>query len=343
MIAVSAPFSDDLTERLQFLIDDKTKPVGALGQIERLALQMGLIQNTEHPNVDKPAAFVFGADHGVCSEGVNPFPQVVTEQMLANFADGGAAMSVFCLTNGIAMNVINMGIVNTDAHWDNVAHFAIAGGTENFRIKPAMTEAQCQHAMQVGASLATTAVNDGYNLLIIGEMGIGNTTSASAILASLLGLDPVDTVGPGTGANSAQQALKAQVIMDAITRVGKLDNAIDRLVEFGGFEIAAMTGFLIQAAKLRTPVMVDGFISSIAALVAEKQTPGLSKSWIFAHRSAEPAHAKILAELSAEPILDLQLRLGEGTGAALAYPLVKCAVAMLKNMATFSSAGISEL
>ncbi|MFQ3231401.1 nicotinate-nucleotide--dimethylbenzimidazole phosphoribosyltransferase [Reinekea sp.] len=342
MTATQIKFSSELTTKLQFAIDDKTKPIGALGQVEHLALQIGLIQNTEHPNVDKAAAFVFGGDHGVCAEGVNPFPQVVTEQMLANFAAGGAAMSVFCQANGIAMNVINMGIVNGDVRWPNVQHAAIACGTENFKVKPAMSKQQCQQAMQVGEQLAQKAVNEGYNLLMIGEMGIGNTTSASALLSSLLDIEPSKTVGPGTGANEAQQALKVDVIKVALARAGKLELSVDALAEFGGFEIAAMVGFLIAAAKLRTPVIVDGFISTIAALVAEKDNPGLSQCWVFAHRSAEPAHTEMLTALSAKPLLDLQLRLGEGTGAALAYPILKCAVAMLNNMATFSSAGISE-
>lgn len=342
MTVTQIDFSDELTTKLQIAIDDKTKPIGALGQVEQLALQLGLIQNTEHPNVDNPAAFVFGGDHGVCVEGVNPFPQVVTEQMLANFAAGGAAMSVFCAVNGIAMNVINMGIVNAQARWPNVQHEAIACGTENFRLKPAMTQQQCQRALGVGERLANQAVQEGYNLLMIGEMGIGNTTSASALLSSLLSLDPTETVGPGTGASKAQQVLKIEVIQAALTRVGVLESPLDALVEFGGFEIAAMVGFLIEAAKLRTPVVVDGFISTVAALVAEKEKPGISRFWIFAHRSAEPAHEKMLTALSAKPILDLQLRLGEGTGAALVYPILKCAVAMLENMATFSSAGISD-
>jgi nicotinate-nucleotide--dimethylbenzimidazole phosphoribosyltransferase len=335
-------FSSELEQKIQFSINDKTKPLGSLGKIEKLALQLGLIQNTEHPKVDKAGAFVFGADHGVCAEGVNPFPQVVTEQMLANFAAGGAAMSVFCTTNGIDMSVVNMGLINAEARWPNVQHAAIDCGTKNFMVEPAMTTQQCQQAMQVGAQMAKKAIAEGYNLLMIGEMGIGNTTSASALLASILALDPVETVGPGTGANEAQQAIKIKVVKQALARAGKLDSAIAALTEFGGFEIAAMTGFLIQAAELRTPVIVDGFISTVAALVAEKENPGLSQCWVFAHQSAEPAHKKMLAALSAEPLLDLQLRLGEGTGAALAYPLLKCAVDMLENMATFSSAGVSE-
>jgi len=342
MPPIQIKFSPELSKKLQSAINNKTKPIGSLGRIEQLALQVGLIQNTEHPRVDKASAFVFGADHGVCDEGVNPFPQVVTEQMLANFASGGAAMSVFCATNNIKMNVINMGIINESARWDNVLHAAVANGTKNFRLQPAMTTSQCQQAIKTGAELAQKAINEGDNLLMIGEMGIGNTTSASALLASLLNIDPIDTVGPGTGANKTQQALKVSVIKDAITRIGDIKAPLHALTELGGFEIAAITGFLTEAAKLNTPVIVDGFISTVAALVAEKANPGLSQCWIFAHNSAEPAHKKMLATLSATPLLDLQLRLGEGTGAALAYPLIKCAVDMLNNMATFDSAGISE-
>ncbi|MBU2862826.1 nicotinate-nucleotide--dimethylbenzimidazole phosphoribosyltransferase [Reinekea forsetii] len=340
-MTLATTFSLELAEKLSFAIDDKTKPVGSLGQIESLAIQIGLIQNTLAPSVDNPAAFVFGADHGVCAEGVNPFPQEVTEQMLANFAHGGAAMSVFCRVNGIKMNVVNMGIANPDARWTNVLHHAISNGTANFREQPAMTHAQSAEAIQIGASLASQAVELGHNLLIVGEMGIGNTTSVSAILSSILGLDPKDCVGPGTGATEQQQTLKIKVIKDAIARVASPLTPMQALAEFGGFEIAAMVGFLQEAATLKTPVIVDGFISTVAALIAEKHNPGLSQHWIFAHQSAEPAHDAMLQALSARPLLNLQLRLGEGTGAALAYPLVKCAVAMLNDMATFSSAGIS--
>ena len=173
-------FSAELTTTLQQMVDSKTKPLGALGAVEQLAIQVALIQQTTQPDVSKPKAFIFGADHGVCAEGVNPFPQVVTEQMLANFAAGGAAMSVFCRSNDIPLSIVNMGIVNADARWDNVLHHAIAEGTQNFRQGPAMTCEQCNQAVDTGQRLASEAVAQGHNLLIIGEMGIGNTTSASA-------------------------------------------------------------------------------------------------------------------------------------------------------------------
>ena len=333
-------FSTELTLTLQNLIDNKTKPLGALGAIEQLALQVSLIQNTTTPSVNKPLAFIFGADHGVCAEGVNPFPQVVTEQMLANFATGGAAMSVFCRSNDIALKIVNLGIINSEARWDNVLHHAIAAGTQNFRHGAAMTVEQCQQAMNIGQQLASDAVAAGHNLLMIGEMGIGNTTSASALLSALTGLAAELTVGPGTGANTEQLALKRAVITDALKRCTGM-TALDLLAELGGFEIAAMVGVLLHAKTLRVPVMVDGFIASVAALVAEKHQAHSKDFWIFAHESAEPAHQLMLKNLQATPLLQLGLRLGEGTGAALAYPIVKAAVAMLNEMATFGEAGIS--
>lgn len=331
-----------LQTQLQAALDQKTKPIAALGALERLALTVGMIQHSTHPNVNRPMAFIFAADHGVCEEGVNPFPQAVTEQMLANFSNGGAAMNVFCRTNSIALRIINMGIVNREARWSNVDHFAIDQGTQNFRTQSAMTREQCQQAMTVGEQLANQAVEAGHNCLLIGEMGIGNTTSASAILAALLNLDPALAVGPGTGASEEQLRLKQAVISDALKRVPDQSSAERVLMEVGGFEIAAMVGVLLSARALRVPVIVDGFICSAAALVAAHMNPIAQSAWIFAHQSAEPAHQRMLAALNAEPLLDLGLRLGEGTGAALAYPIVKNAVAMLNEMATFTSAGISK-
>jgi nicotinate-nucleotide--dimethylbenzimidazole phosphoribosyltransferase len=332
--------TDTLQQQLQDIIDNKTKPPGSLGALETLAIQIGLIQNTTTPAVDRPAAFIFGADHGVCAEGVNPFPQVVTEQMLANFAAGGAAMSVFCRTNDIPLTIVNMGIVDEDARWPGVLHCPVAAGTQNLRHQAAMTAEQCQQAIQCGQQLAEQAVRDGHNILLIGEMGIGNTTSASALLSALTGLPPSQTVGPGTGANAEQQALKVRVIEEALTRLSDA-SAQEILAEVGGFEIAAMTGVLLAAKSLNTPVLVDGFIASVAALCAERIAPGSKANWVFAHQSAEPAHRHMLEALSATPLLNLGLRLGEGSGAALAYPLVKNAVAMLNDMASFADAGIS--
>ena len=332
--------TSDLATRLQQNIDQKTKPPGALGQLEVLAKQIGLIQQTETPDVSRPKAFVFGADHGVCAEGVNPFPQVVTEQMLANFAAGGAAMNVFCRSNQIDLTIVNMGIVNADARWPEVHHAAIAPGTANLAIGPAMTQSQCDDAIQTGYRLALDAVNAGHNLLIIGEMGIGNTTSASALLSALTGLAAEQSVGPGTGADATVLARKIDVVRRATARCNSA-NADQCLQELGGFEIAAMAGVVQAAHESHTPVLIDGFIASVAALIAEKRQPGTLNACVFAHCSAEPAHRYLLDELKAEPLLDLGLRLGEGSGSALAYPLVKNAVAMLNEMATFADAGVS--
>lgn len=333
--------TSSLTSQLQHRIDQKTKPIGSLGTLETVALQLGKIQQTLSPDVSKPCAFIFGADHGVCSEGVNPFPQAVTEQMLANFASGGAAMNVFCRTNGIPLSIVNMGIVNSEARWPDVRHEAVAAGTKNLRNGPAMTAEQCVQAISTGKQIAEEYAEQGHNLFLIGEMGIGNTTSASALLCALTGTTPSEAVGPGTGANSQILTIKRQVVDEAASRCVSL-SAEQILAEVGGFEIAAMVGVLLAAESLNTPVLVDGFIATVAALVAERIQSTSRDYWIFSHRSAEPGHKVMLSELKAEPLLDLHLRLGEGTGAALAYPIVQCAAAMLNDMASFEDAGIDE-
>lgn len=330
-----------LSAQLQQRIDQKTKPPGSLGRLESLATQIGLIQQTTQPDVSRPKAFVFGADHGVCAEGVNPFPQVVTEQMLANFATGGAAMNVFCRTNGIDLTIVNMGIVNTEARWPDVVHAAIAPGTANLAKTAAMTEEQCQTAIDTGHRVANAAIGAGYNLLIIGEMGIGNTTSASALLSAFTGLPADQAVGPGTGADPDTLDRKIAVVQRATKRCQNKD-ASQTLRELGGFEIAAMVGTILAAHQAHVPVVIDGFIASVAALGAEMLQTGTVESCVFAHRSAEPAHRFVLEHLKVTPLLDLGLRLGEGSGSALAYPLIKNAVAMLNDMATFADAGVSE-
>ncbi|TCS41581.1 nicotinate-nucleotide--dimethylbenzimidazole phosphoribosyltransferase [Reinekea marinisedimentorum] len=330
---------NDLKIEILHKINNKTKPPGSLGQIEEIALQVGMAQKTEVPKVDKPQALVFGADHGVCAEGVNPFPQKVTELMMANFSAGGAAMNVFCRSNDIPLQIVNLGIVNPEAKWPNVLDKTIAAGTKNLRREPAMSMIECERAMAVGEQLARDAVATGCNLLIIGEMGIGNTTSASALLSALTAQSAEFTVGPGTGASPEQIETKITVINEALKRCQSTD-PLTILAEVGGFEIAAMVGVLLTAEDLGCVVMVDGFISTAAALVAFKHQPSARDYWLFSHASAEPAHQLMIIELDAKPILNLSLHLGEGTGAALAYPLVKCAVAMLNEMATFQSAGI---
>jgi nicotinate-nucleotide--dimethylbenzimidazole phosphoribosyltransferase len=260
--------------------------------------------------------------------------------MLANFSAGGAAMNVFCRTNNIPLQAVNLGIVNPAAKWPNVLDKTVAPGTRNLRIEPAMTIDECEQAIAVGQQLAHKAVSSGCNLLIIGEMGIGNTTSASALLAALTAQQAEFTVGPGTGANPQQIETKITVINDALNRLQSTD-PITILAELGGFEIAAMVGVLLAAEDLNCPVLVDGFIATAAALVAFGHQPSARDYWLFSHASAEPAYQLMLNELQAKPILNLGLRLGEGTGAALAYPLVKCAVAMLNEMASFEAAGIS--
>ncbi len=341
--AISATANPLLQATLQQCIDQKTKPPGALGVLETLALQLGLIQQTTQPQLSRPAMLVFAGDHGITEAGVSPYPQAVTAQMVLNFLNGGAAINVFARQHGFVLQVIDSGVNHVFTPHANLTDAKIGMGTANFLHMPAMTAAQCTQAIARGAALARTQVALGSNILGFGEMGIGNTSSASCLM-SLLGHLPLhQCVGRGTGLDEHGVQHKLSVLTTALqTHVVDVDDSMQVLATFGGFEIAMMTGAMLAAAEARCVLLIDGFIATSALLVASKIEPAILDYCVFAHCSGEQGHRAMLQLLHAQPLLDIGLRLGEGTGAALVYPLLQSALAFLNDMASFASAGVSD-
>lgn len=324
-------------------IDQKTKPLGALGRLESLALQIGLIQQSTQPQLQQPTMLVFAGDHGIVAEGVSPYPQAVTAQMVHNFLQGGAAINVFARQHGFHLQIIDSGVNAVLPAHPALMDAKIGLGTANFRHTPAMTEAQCQHAVQRGAQIARQAITQGANVLAVGEMGIGNTSSASCLMSVLCGLPMHQCVGRGTGLSDQGLQHKLSVLTSALQQHHlQADDALAVLQVFGGFEIAMMVGALLAAAEARVVLLIDGFIATAALLVASRLAPEVLAYCVFAHCSDEHGHATLLKHLHAQPLLQLSLRLGEGTGAVLAYPLLQSAVAFLNQMASFDSAGVSQ-
>lgn len=320
-----------------------TKPPGSLGKLEVIAVQLAAMQGTVKPKMERTHISIFAADHGVAAEGVSAFPQAVTAEMVKNFARGGAAISVLAKQIKATLEVINLGTAFPVESLTKVRDEQIAGGTANFAQGPAMTEAQLAAALQSGRAAVLRAKQAGAQLFIGGEMGIANTTSASAIACALLQEPPQFLAGPGTGLDSKGVAHKAAVIQRALElHKTNLAKPLDVLRHVGGFEIAALAGAYIAAAQNGIPVLVDGFISSVAALSAVRIQPGVRHWMLFAHTSAEPGHQRVLAALDAHPLLQLGMRLGEGSGAATAVPLLQLACALHNNMATFAEAGVSD-
>ncbi|HML15933.1 MAG TPA: nicotinate-nucleotide--dimethylbenzimidazole phosphoribosyltransferase [Bryobacteraceae bacterium] len=313
----------ELERRIRARLDSLTKPPGSLGRLESLALQLGLVQRSEMPSIGRKAIAVFCADHGIVEEGVSPYPSGVTRQMVDNFRAGGAAITVLCRHCGIEPVIVDMGVGQP---------------TKNFAWEPAMTRAQAENAIETGMRRADAA-----DLLGAGEMGIGNTTSAAALLSVFSGLDPHETAGRGTGLDEAGVARKADVIRRAIA-LHKCNprDPVEVLAAMGGFEIAAIAGLILGAAERRRMVVLDGFISCAGALIARAIAPESMDYVVFSHRSAERGHRKMLEFLGAQPLLDLDMRLGEGTGAAIGMNLVEAAVKLYREMATFESAGVSN-
>lgn len=318
-----------------------TKPPGSLGRLETLAVRLAALQGDPGPRVDPAAIVVFAGDHGVVAEGVSAFPQAVTVAMIRNFAAGGAAISVLARESGAALQVVNCGTASDHETLDGVVSVGAGPGTANFCERPAMTEAQLRQCLDAGREAATAAASAGRRLFIGGEMGIGNTTAAAAVAAALLDMAPTDIVGPGTGLDAAGVRHKAAVVQRGLDlHAGALNGPLDALRCLGGFEIAALAGAYLTAPKHRMPVLIDGFITSVAALAAVRIQPALAAWLLFAHRSAEPGHQRVLAALQAEPLLDLGMRLGEGSGAGVALGVLRSACALHNGMATFAEAGI---
>jgi len=319
-----------------------TKPPGSLGRLEAVAVQLAALQACGRPGVDRVHIAVFAADHGVAAEGVSAFPQAVTGEMLRNFASGGAAIAVLARELGATLEVVDLGTVNDIGTMAGVKRARIAPCSGNLCETAALTPAQLAQALQAGADSANAARAAGVQLYIGGEMGIGNTTAAAALGAALLGLPPAMLTGAGTGLDAAGIAHKTAVIERALQLHAGPHDALEWLRRLGGFEIAALTGAFIAAAQSRLPVLVDGFIASVAALAATRLQPDLRAWLLFAHRSHEQGHGTVLTALQAQPLLDLDLRLGEASGAALAVPLLRMACALHARMATFEEAGVSQ-
>lgn len=320
-----------------------TKPPGALGQLENLAIRLAAMQGCEKPQAEKVFINVFAGDHGVAEENVSAFPQLVTAEMVKNFARGGAAICVLAKQLNAKLEVVNLGTAFETGDLPGVLQRNIGKGTANFTKQPAMTAAQLADAMQAGQESAAHAEKLGTQLYIGGEMGIANTTSAAALACALLKHAPQQLAGPGTGLDASGVQHKAAVIARALElHAADLNDPLEILRRLGGFEIAALTGAYISCAQHGITVLVDGYITTAAALLAVRIQPAVADWLVYAHRSAEPGHILMLNALKAETMLELGMRLGEGSGAGVAVPLLRLACALHNDMATFAEAGVSE-
>jgi nicotinate-nucleotide--dimethylbenzimidazole phosphoribosyltransferase len=328
-----------LAARLRHLIDNKTKPLGALGKLETLALRIGAILGSEAPVLVQPQMLVCAADHGLAARGVSAYPSDVTWQMVENFLAGGAAVSVLARQHGLALTVVDCGVRRDFAPRDGLLLRKIAPGTADASAGPAMSAAQCAEAIANGRAIVRELPG---NALLLGEMGIGNSSTAAMLLARLVGHDIEACTGAGTGLDADGRARKAQVLREVLALHADAIAPLDALAAFGGFELATLVGAVLQAAEERRVIVLDGFIASAAVLVAQALQPQVVQRCVAAHVSAEPGHALLLAHLGLDPLLHLDLRLGEGSGAALAWPLLESACLILREMASFESANVSR-
>ena len=339
--AIGAPPAEGFAAAHRHL-DRLTKPPGSLGRLEEIAARLAVLRGGA-PRVERPVIFVFAADHGVVAEGVSAYPQIVTAQMVENFLRGGAAVNVLARQAGARVVVADFGVANPIAGSPELHACPIAPGTANMTRGPAMTRAQAVRAIETGARLAEHALDAGADLLATGEMGIGNTTAASAITAAITGALPERVTGRGTGVDDAAVVRKVDVVGRALAvNAPDARDGLDVLAKVGGFEIAGLVGVTLAGAARRVPVALDGFIAGAAALVAVTLAPDARHALFASHRSAEPGHTVILEHLGLTPYLDLALRLGEGTGAALFIHLARAAALVWNEMATFESAGVSQ-
>ncbi|HEX4843567.1 MAG TPA: nicotinate-nucleotide--dimethylbenzimidazole phosphoribosyltransferase [Limnobacter sp.] len=337
--AVRLPHEPELKARLEAAINNKTKPIGSLGRIETLAVQIGLALGTDSPMLEQPQLVVFAADHGLAHRGVSAYPSDVTWQMVENFLAGGAAVSVLARQHGLNLSVVDCGVRHQFKERPGLFLRKVAHGTADSLDGPAMSIEQCQQAVNNGVELVRTLPG---NVLLLGEMGIGNTSSASLLMARFTGRDIAECTGAGTGLNAQAVRRKTEILRLVLNRHAHLHLPLEILAAMGGFEIATMVGAVLQAASERRVVVVDGFIATAAVLVAHALSPGVLCSCVFAHQSGEQGHRSMLDHLGAQPLLDLGLRLGEGSGAAMAWPLLVSACALLRDMASFDSASVSR-
>jgi len=336
--AVSKEIQKDLQKKINFL----TKPLGALGRLEKVARKIGAIQNTLTPKLKNPYIFVCAGDHGIANEGVSPYPQKVTFQMVFNFLNGGAGINVFARQNGINLKIVDAGV---NFRFDSASELIdekIGLGTKNFLYEPAMTKKQCKTAITKGAEIVQEIFDKGSNIIGFGEMGISNTSSAAVILSKICKIPIEEAVGRGAGVDDIGLENKIKILSKAVQKHKGVESPMEILTCFGGFEIAMLCGAMLKAAELKMVLLIDGFIITSALLVAFSLNSDILDYCIFGHKSNEQGHSKMLEYLKAEPLLDLGMRLGEGTGAAIAYPIIKSAVNMINEMASFESASVSN-
>ncbi|RUR69876.1 nicotinate-nucleotide--dimethylbenzimidazole phosphoribosyltransferase [Variovorax guangxiensis] len=328
-----------LAARLQAALDNKTKPLGALGRLEALALRIGSILGTDKPVLEAPQMLVCAADHGLAARGVSAYPSEVTWQMVENFLAGGAAVSVLARQHGLALTVVDCGVRRDFQARPGLVSRRVAPGTADASVAPAMSAEQCAQAIANGREVVRALPG---NALLLGEMGIGNSSSAALLLSRLGGLDIEACIGIGTGLDAAGLARKREVLRQVLALHAGATAPLEALAALGGFELATLAGAVLQAASERRVIVVDGYIASAAVLVAQALQPHVVQRCVAAHRSAEPGHALLLERLGLDPLLQLDLRLGEGSGGALAWPLLESACRILREMASFESAGVSR-
>ena len=333
--------SSNIDVDLKKKIDGKTKPPGSLGRLETLALQCGKIQDSLNPELVNPTILVFAGDHGVTEEGVSPYPQEVTAQMVLNFLNGGAAINVFCRQNNISLHVVDAGVKTDFPEGTELINANIGRGTKNFCKEAAMSLEECERAIENGAELSRTVPVSTCNVIGFGDMGIGNTSSAAALTQRFTGLPVEDCVGKGTGLDDSGLEQKQNTIRQALEKHAEIKEPQAVLSTFGGFEIAMMVGAMLESAVLKRIILIDGFIASAAFLAASRIVPEIKQYAVFTHKSNEQGHAEIIKYLEVEPLISLGMCLGEGTGAAVAFPILKSAVSFLNQMASFESAGVS--
>lgn len=339
--AISDLDNASLHQALQAAIDNKTKPIGSLGRLEQLAVQLGLILQTSTPQLHDAQVLICAGDHGLAKRGVSAFGQDVTWQMVLNFLAGGAAVTVIAKQHGLHVTVADCGVAHEFEAHPLLRNCKIAHGTQDCTQAPAMTAQQCQQAIQHGADLVRGMTG---NVLLLGEMGIGNTASAALILSRLSGHDIYACTGAGTGLDEAGIQRKAQILEQALNAHPQAQSPLEVLAHFGGFEIAAMTGAMLQAAADNRVLLIDGFIVGAALLVAARLNPLVMQRCVFAHHSDERGHSIMLQALKApKPLLQLGLRLGEGSGAVLAYPLLQSACTIMCDMASFAQAQVDNI
>ena len=331
----------NLKQQLQHKIDNKTKPTGSLGKLEDVAMQIGLIQNTLMPKISNPTILIFAADHGLTDERISPYPKSVTYQMAMNHVAGGAAISVFCRNNNIALKVIDAGVDHDFPKACGIIDRKIARGSRNMMHEPAMTLDECRMAMEGGARQVVEEVKLGCNTIGFGEKGIGNTSASALLMHAFTGLSIDECTGRGAGMEGEDLLHKLDVLQRVSLKYNP-SSAFEKLATFGGLEIAMMVGAILEAHAQNMVVLVDGFIATAAILTAHNIVPEILDNCIFCHTSEEKGHQKLLNHLKVEPLLNLRMRLGEGSGVAVALPIIKSAVDFLTQMASFEEAGVDN-